>query len=105
MPDLVPQVAEHGAVTLAHLLAHVLAEGEIRLLDVERDHSVVVAGHDRLAFGALEEANARPPSGSWSRPVTGSFERVQRVQQAAFRRLDASPRQRVRRIGQIGDDG
>ena len=58
--DLVAQVAEHGAIALAHLLAHVLAKREVGLVDVERDDAVVVAGHHGLVLGALEKAECEP---------------------------------------------
>ncbi len=53
--DLMPQVAEHGAIGLAHLLAHVFAKRRVGLGDVERDDAFIVAGHHGLVIGAAQE--------------------------------------------------
>jgi hypothetical protein len=48
VPDLVPEVAEQGAVRLGHLDAHALAVRVVALGEVEGDHAVVVADDDVL---------------------------------------------------------
>ena len=102
--DLVAQVAEHRAVRLAHLLAHVFAERRIRLGDVERDDAFVVAGHDGLAVGALQElerhAFVRPFLARRKRQI----ELVQRVEKASLGRFDARPREPVAGLGEVGGD-
>jgi hypothetical protein len=55
VPDLVPEVAEQGAVALVHLHAHLFARDRVSLFEVERDDAVRVTREHRLALrGRLE---------------------------------------------------
>jgi len=47
MRDLVPEVAEQGAVRLAHLTAAALPLGIVGFGEVDGDEPVLVAGQDR----------------------------------------------------------
>ena len=46
VPNLVPKVAEQGAVKFAHVLAAALALGVIRFGEVDGNDAVVVSGQD-----------------------------------------------------------
>ena len=48
MPNLVPKVAEQGAVKFAHVSAAALALGVIRFGEVVGNDAVVVSGQTRL---------------------------------------------------------
>ena len=78
--DLVAQVAEHGPVGLAHLLAHRLPVRVVGLGEVERDHAVGVAGGDRLAArwraGRRRARVASRAIGSPSSPSSNSSRRL-----------------------------
>ena len=102
--DLVTQMAEHRAIGLAHLLAHVLAERGIRLGDVQRDDAFVVPGHDGLAVRALQEMKCHALARPFLARRQRQLELVQRVEQAALRGLDARPGGKVVSVREVGRD-
>jgi hypothetical protein len=54
VPDLVPEMTEHGSVGLSELRAPPLALSIVRLAQVDRDDAIAVAGHD-WAVAAREQ--------------------------------------------------
>ena len=60
VPDLVPEVAEQGAIGLVELEPAPLALGIVRFGDVDRDHAVAVTRQHRhlLGFGEQVEDQA-----------------------------------------------
>ena len=71
MAELVAEMTEQRAVVLAHLHAHLLALGRIRLGDIERDQAVVVAGQDMFA--------ARPDAARIGEEIEGEPDLVARI--------------------------
>ncbi len=45
MPDLMAEMAKHGAIRLVHVGAHLLARRIIHLCRANGDQALVVAGH------------------------------------------------------------
>jgi hypothetical protein len=99
VPDFVAQVPEHGAITLAQLLPHVLPERSVRLRDVERDCAIAVARHHLQVIGAAQELEGEAASAILLLGVNGQIQRVQCVQKTTFRGLDVRPGTPVLRIG------
>ena len=90
-------MTEQRSVVLAHLNAHLLALGGIRLGDVERDQPVVMAGEDMLAARRdaarigkeiEREANLVAGIGLWPDRET---ERQQRIDRPLLRGFDPRP--------------
>ena len=103
-------MTEQRAVVLAHLRAHLLALGGIRLGDVERDQAVVVAGQDMLAarpdaarIGKEIEGEADLVAGIGLRPDRQT-ERQQRIDRPLLGRLDARPALAVAGDRQVRND-
>ena len=104
------EMPEQRPVVLAHLRAHLLALGGVRLGDVERDQSVVVTGQDMLAarsgtvrVGEEIEGQSHLVAGIRLRPDRQS-ERQQRIDRPLLGRLDAGPAFAVAGDRQVRDD-
>ncbi len=55
MPALVAEVAQQRAVRLLHALARTFAKSRVGFGDIERDHAILVPGHDFLAGHILQK--------------------------------------------------
>ena len=108
MSDLVPQMADQGAIRLVHVGARAFAMHIVGLDDVERDQAVVVAGHHRrAAVGCAQEVEHQAVFGvlRFARSHRQA-QHQQRRHQASLGHLDARPQHpvvRMLRIVQVRD--
>jgi hypothetical protein len=109
MPGLVAEVAQQGAVDLAHIETHPLAHGIIGLRDVDRDDPPLMSGEDSPVGGKVVVQFGEEPKGEAPRGIVLLSGKRQPqveegVEEASFRRFHLGPQDAVSVHREIGDD-